>query len=107
MCVQASDGCREEIINLSQQEKILKTQLQQQEALLRRLQLLNQASSQNNVVSDQNQDTHHSGWEHKVPKAKRTFNQEQTHKLTKSHTKFCDSQNVFDHFNLCHKFFQI
>lgn len=69
MCVQASDGCREEVINLRQQEKILKAQLQQQEVLLRRLQLFNQASSQNNVLSDQNQDTHHSGWEHEVPVA--------------------------------------
>ncbi|XP_073343203.1 fibrinogen-like protein 1 [Pagrus major] len=53
----ASDSCREEVARLREQEMLLKGQLQKQEVLLHRLQLLNQPGNKDAGVSDQSQDT--------------------------------------------------
>ncbi|XP_075336971.1 fibrinogen-like protein 1 [Odontesthes bonariensis] len=53
----ATDSCDEEAARLRKQESHLKGQLQKQELLLRRLQLLNQPGSMNKAEVDQIQDT--------------------------------------------------
>ncbi|GLD62724.1 fibrinogen-like protein 1 [Lates japonicus] len=53
----ASDICSEELARLQEQEKLLKSQLQKQELLLHRLQLLNQPGNKNKAKPDQTQDS--------------------------------------------------
>ncbi|KAM9376196.1 fibrinogen-like protein 1 [Pholidichthys leucotaenia] len=53
----ASDNCPEEVARLREQEKLLKDQLQKQELLLHKLQLLQQHGNQNKVRANQSQDT--------------------------------------------------
>lgn len=53
----ASNVCREEVAHLREREKLLKGQLQTQELLLRRLQLLNQPGNKNQAKGNQTQDT--------------------------------------------------
>lgn len=60
MCVQASDSCREEAARLWERENLLKGQLQKQELLLHRLQLLNQPRNYK-VRGDQSQDKQYAG----------------------------------------------
>ncbi|XP_041800263.1 fibrinogen-like protein 1 [Chelmon rostratus] len=60
----ASDRCREEVGRLREQEKLLKGQLQKQELLLQRLQLLNQPGNKDKAVSDQSQDTQYTDCSH-------------------------------------------
>ncbi|XP_013886097.1 fibrinogen-like protein 1 [Austrofundulus limnaeus] len=52
-----SDSCQMELARLQEQERLLKDQLQQQELLLHRLQLLNQAGNRNHAQTHQVQDT--------------------------------------------------
>ncbi|XP_041847113.1 fibrinogen-like protein 1 [Melanotaenia boesemani] len=54
----ASDSCSEEVARLREQEKLLKSQLQKQELLLRRLQL-NQHADMNKPRTNEIQDTQH------------------------------------------------
>ncbi|XP_060904762.1 fibrinogen-like protein 1 [Labrus mixtus] len=61
-CIQAlcaSDICSGEVARLREQEKNLRGQLQTQELLLQRLQLLNQPDTKDRAMSDQSQDTQH------------------------------------------------
>nr|XP_057918997.1 fibrinogen-like protein 1 [Doryrhamphus excisus] len=53
----ASDQCSEELTRLREQQKLLQSQLQQQDLLLRRLRLLNQAANMPNTAVDQNPQT--------------------------------------------------
>ncbi|KAE8286291.1 Fibrinogen-like protein 1 [Larimichthys crocea] len=53
----ASDICSEQVVRLREKEKLLKEQVQKQEALLHSLQLFNQPA--NKVVSNQTQETEH------------------------------------------------
>ncbi|XP_071770314.1 fibrinogen-like protein 1 [Centroberyx gerrardi] len=56
----ASDICREEVVRLREQEKLLKSRVQKQEILLHRLQLLNQPQpGKDKPRPDQTQDTQH------------------------------------------------
>uniref|UniRef100_A0A3Q1GU31 Fibrinogen-like protein 1 n=1 Tax=Acanthochromis polyacanthus TaxID=80966 RepID=A0A3Q1GU31_9TELE len=55
----ASDSCREEVARLREQEKLLKGQIQKQELLLHRLQLLNQPGNKEKTRVDQSLDTEH------------------------------------------------
>ncbi|XP_054648212.1 fibrinogen-like protein 1 [Dunckerocampus dactyliophorus] len=55
----ASDQCNHELTRLKEQEKLLKSQLQQQDLLLRRLRLLNQAANEPNTAVDHNLQTQH------------------------------------------------
>ncbi|XP_047440340.1 fibrinogen-like protein 1 [Mugil cephalus] len=57
--LEASNGCSEEMARLLEREKYLKSQLQKQELLLRRLQLLSRPDSKDQVRVDQSQDTQH------------------------------------------------
>lgn len=60
----ALDSCHEEMAHLQEQEKLLIDQLQKQELLLHRLQLLNQPDSQNKAKVNQNQDTQYTDCTH-------------------------------------------
>ncbi|KAK5614877.1 hypothetical protein CRENBAI_010446 [Crenichthys baileyi] len=55
--LKASDICSGELAQLREQEQLLKRELQKQELLLRRLQLMNQQDDMNNARSEQVQDT--------------------------------------------------
>ncbi|KAM9356844.1 fibrinogen-like protein 1 [Symphorus nematophorus] len=57
--IYASDSCLEEVVRLREREKLLKGQLQKQELLLHKLQLLDQPVIKDGAVSDQSQDAQH------------------------------------------------
>ncbi|XP_038555831.1 fibrinogen-like protein 1 [Micropterus salmoides] len=55
-CLHASDTCSEEVARLWEHKKLLQGQLQKQELLLHRLQLLNQPGKEDKARSNQSQD---------------------------------------------------
>lgn len=67
------------MVRLREKEKLLKEQVQKQEALLHSLQLFNQPA--NKVVSNQTQETEHAGQGHSLETGKTTFESLKYHVL--------------------------